>query len=219
MARWDYDEVDGVADPDGKAAAYGAMIDKKNELAAAKDAYAKAETAVTAATKYNNAVTAAADPDGEGGKLTAELSFQIGASSSETMKLDLSTQVTGMHNALKDISGKYNAFGAADATGVPGTELTDADVTNGMVDMLQNAIDSLGSVRSSLGAAANRLDHANTNLANISANTQAASGRIMDVDFATESASMTSSQMLLQAGTAMLKQSNSMSSMVMSLLQ
>ncbi|WP_370660639.1 flagellin [Massilia arenae] len=85
--------------------------------------------------------------------------------------------------------------------------------------MLQNAIDSLGSVRSSLGAAANRLDHANTNLANISANTQAASGRIMDVDFATESASMTSSQMLLQAGTAMLKQSNSMSSMVMSLLQ
>ncbi|MEF2270696.1 flagellin, partial [Janthinobacterium sp. LS2A] len=46
-----------------------------------------------------------------------------------------------------------------------------------------------------------------------------ATGRIMDTDFATESSNMTSSQMLLQAGTAMLKQSNSMSSMVMSLLQ
>jgi len=41
----------------------------------------------------------------------------------------------------------------------------------------------------------------------------------MDVDFSTESASMTSNQMLMQAGTAMLKQTNSMSSMVMSLLQ
>ncbi|WP_260117419.1 flagellin, partial [Pseudoduganella albidiflava] len=50
-------------------------------------------------------------------------------------------------------------------------------------------------------------------------NTKAAAGRIMDVDFATESASMTSNQMLLQAGTAMLKQSNSQSSLVMSLLQ
>ncbi|HEX7985034.1 MAG TPA: flagellin, partial [Duganella sp.] len=49
--------------------------------------------------------------------------------------------------------------------------------------------------------------------------TTAATGRIMDTDFATESSNMTSSQMLLQAGTAMLKQSNSTSSLVMSLLQ
>jgi flagellin len=41
----------------------------------------------------------------------------------------------------------------------------------------------------------------------------------MDVDFATESSNMTAKQMLMQAGTAMLKQSNGMSSMVMSLLQ
>ncbi|NHZ38540.1 flagellin, partial [Massilia rubra] len=57
------------------------------------------------------------------------------------------------------------------------------------------------------------------NLSNISTNSKAATGRIMDVDFASESSKMTTSQMLLQAGTAMLKQSNSMSSMVMSLLQ
>jgi flagellin len=57
------------------------------------------------------------------------------------------------------------------------------------------------------------------NLQNITSNTKAATGRIMDVDFATESANMTSDQMLLQASTAMLKQTNSMSSMVMSLLQ
>jgi flagellin len=65
----------------------------------------------------------------------------------------------------------------------------------------------------------NRLDHVYNNLSNISTNTKTATGRIMDVDFASESASMTSSQMLLQAGTAMLKQSNSQSSLVLSLLQ
>ena len=74
-------------------------------------------------------------------------------------------------------------------------------------------------MRSNLGAAANRLEHVYNNLANISTNTKNATGRIMDVDFATESSNMTSKQMLMQAGTAMLKQTNRMSSMVMSLLQ
>ena len=87
------------------------------------------------------------------------------------------------------------------------------------IGSLGDAIDAVSALRSGLGAIANRLDHVYNNLTNVSANTQAATGRIMDVDFASESASMTSSQMLLQAGTAMLKQSNSQSSLVLSLLQ
>ena len=100
------------------------------------------------------------------------------------------------------------------ATGKTGT--VNANAT---IDRLKTAIESVSKVRSSLGAAANRLDHVYNNLSNVSSNTAAATGRIMDVDFATESSNMTSKQMLLQAGTAMLKQTNSMSSMVMSLLQ
>ena len=133
------------------------------------------------------------------------------------MTLDLSSELTALHSALGATSANYNSFGAALTN--PGTELTDAGSASASIDKLQAAIDAVGTVRSSLGAASNRLDHVATNLANISSNTEAAAGRIMDVDFASESASMTSSQMLLQAGTAMLKQSNSMSSMVMSLLQ
>ncbi len=53
----------------------------------------------------------------------------------------------------------------------------------------------------------------------MSTNVQAATGRIMDVDYAAETSTMTTQQMLMQAGTAMLKQSNGMSSMVLSLLQ
>ena len=74
-------------------------------------------------------------------------------------------------------------------------------------------------VRSALGASANRLEHVYNNLSNISTNSKAATGRIMDVDYAAESANMTSAQMLLQASTAMLKQSQSMQKMILSLLQ
>ena len=87
------------------------------------------------------------------------------------------------------------------------------------IGKLSGAIDAVSALRSGLGAIANRLDHVYNNLANVSANTQAATGRIMDVDVATESSNMTANQMLMQSGTAMLKQASSMSSMVMALLQ
>jgi flagellin len=57
------------------------------------------------------------------------------------------------------------------------------------------------------------------NLSNVRTQTVAAQGRILDVDYASESATMTMNQMLMQSGTAMLKQSNSMSQMVMALVQ
>ena len=154
--------------------------------------------------------------DGTTGKGTlseAKMTFQIGAAKSETMDFTVQAGMITLDGALKGLSA--NNFKATSA-GV-GTELT--GTANATIDLLKNAIDNVGTIRSSLGAAANRLDHVNSNLSNIATNTKAATGRIMDVDFATESSNMTSSQMLLQAGTAMLKQSNSMSSMVMSLLQ
>ncbi len=99
-----------------------------------------------------------------------------------------------------------------------GTLTLSADPARAIAKLGQ-AIDAVSRLRSGLGAVANRLDHVYNNLANVSANTQAATGRIMDVDFATESAGMTSNQMLMQSGTAMLKQASGMSSMVMALLQ
>jgi flagellin len=178
---------------------------------------AKADAEKSAATAYQAAANASFT-SGAQGKFATAVNFQIGASTAETMGVDLSSDLASLHAALGATSVKYNSFGAP-LGGAAGTELTGAGSASTMVDTLQAAIDSVGTVRSSLGAAANRLDHIATNLSNVSSNTQAATGRIMDVDFATESSSMTSNQMLLQAGTAMLKQSNSMSSMVMSLLQ
>jgi flagellin len=141
---------------------------------------------------------------------TAGMTFQIGASATEKMTVDLSTDMTTL---ATDVSTATAAF----STTAAGSELTTN--ANATITSLETALSSVGTVRSGLGAAANRLEHVYNNLANISTNSKAATGLIMDVDFASESANMTSSQMLLQAGTAMLKQSNSMSSMVMSLLQ
>lgn len=143
------------------------------------------------------------------------VNFQIGSSTAEKMTVDVSTSAATMHaSILAAASGYVNTGVAATPSG---TELTAS--ASATIDLLKTAIDDVSTVRSALGAAANRLDHVYNNLANISTNTKAATGRIVDVDFAAESSNMTSSQMLLQAGTAMLKQSNSTSSLVLSLLQ
>jgi flagellin len=144
------------------------------------------------------------------GTIASSMTFQIGASSSETMAVDLTSD---MASVVTDVTAATANYAAA----ATGTELTSS--ANATIGKLDTALASVNKVRSGLGAAANRLDHVYNNLSNISSNTKAATGLIMDVDFATESSNMTSNQMLLQAGTAMLKQTNSMSSMVMSLLQ
>ncbi|WBS00807.1 flagellin [Pseudoduganella sp. SL102] len=153
-----------------------------------------------------------------GGKLNAAISFQIGADSAEKLDADFITELGAATDGTSGIASVSARFSADNVPpGGVGTELTAS--ANATISKLATAIDSVSALRSKIGAVSNRLDHVNSNLSNISTNTKAAAGRIMDVDFATESASMTSNQMLLQAGTAMLKQSNSQSSLVMSLLQ
>jgi len=147
--------------------------------------------------------------------ITGAMTFQIGASASETMSVDMSAAMSAVGTAVSAATTKYSTPAGATA----GTEITSSANATTAITNLSTALDKVGTLRSDLGAAANRLEHVYNNLSNISTNSQAAMGRIMDVDFAAESANMTSNQMLLQASTAMLKQSNSMSSMVMSLLQ
>jgi len=166
------------------------------------------------------------EPTGTAGTLSkGALTFQIGASASETMSVDFSLNLKSVTDKVGSATGKYNYVAEEPADGddpvaeTAGTEIATSDAATTTITNLSNALDAVGTLRSDLGAAANRLEHVYNNLSNISTNSQAAMGRIMDVDFAAESANMTSNQMLLQASTAMLKQSNSMSSMVMSLLQ
>lgn len=138
----------------------------------------------------------------DGGTLASAITFQIGSDAAETMSFDASAEMTALTTAL---------------TALDGGDLETAG--NAAIGLANTTIDAIGTLRSKLGAGANRLDHVYNNLANMSTNTTEARSRIMDVDYASETANMTSKQLLLQASTSMLKQSSSMSQLVLSLMQ
>ncbi|MET3131960.1 flagellin [Oxalobacteraceae bacterium GrIS 1.11] len=182
-------------------------------LAAAQTSAVAANVASAAALAYSNAAAAArAD-----GAFAATVHFQIGASGAETMALDLSPQLNAMHAALHGASAEYNCFGI-DSTAI-GTELTAAGAASLSIDSLGAAIDAVAALRSAFGAASNRLDYVHDKLAIIDHQTRAASGRIMDVDFAAESSNMSTCQMLLHTATSMLKQGNRIAALLITLLK
>ncbi|WEJ83575.1 flagellin [Kluyvera intermedia] len=154
---------------------------------------------------------------GASGKFANALNFQIGSSTDETMSVDLSNELKGGTGALTNASGQFNKIQAL-ATGASGLQLKSADDAKKLMTALEGSLDDVGSVRSKMGASINRLGHTAANLANMKDNTDLALSNIQDADYATEASTMSRNQLLAQTSMSMLKQSNSMSSMVMSLL-
>ena len=138
------------------------------------------------------------------------VTFQIGGSSTETLKVDVAT-------AMKDLTGTTATSGIAGAEIVAG--IGDQTKSSDAITATSDLLDQIGAVRSSFGANINRLEHTVNNLSNMKENTDMANGRIMDADFAQESTNMTKNQMLMQAGMSVLSNSNQMTGMVTSLLR
>jgi len=114
------------------------------------------------------------------------------------LNTDLGATVTG--SALSSIS-VGSAAGAQNA-----------------IESIDVALETINSTRSDLGAINNRLDFTVSNLSNVSENASAARSRIMDADFAAETAALSRSQVLQQASQAMLAQANARPQQVLSLL-
>ncbi|EGQ8004580.1 lateral flagellin LafA [Vibrio parahaemolyticus] len=143
-----------------------------------------------------------------GGFEAGAVTFQIGASSAETLGVDASASIKKVAATLAD---------AAITDGIG-----DATKAKAALDKISDAgglIEDIGATRAQFGANINRLEHTMTNLGNMVENTSAAKGRIMDADFAVESSNMTKNQMLMQAGTTVLSKTNQLPSMAMSLLR
>ncbi len=87
------------------------------------------------------------------------------------------------------------------------------------MDALDDALDNVTTARANYGAVQNRFETVVGNLMVTSENLTAARARIMDADFAVETANLSRAQILQQAGTAMVAQANSQPSMVMQLLR
>ncbi|MBU4684468.1 lateral flagellin LafA [Cedecea davisae] len=139
-----------------------------------------------------------------GGKLSDDMNFQIGASADEKMTVSLSGSLANTASAITGLSSQLT--------------ISDASGAQALMSSLEDSLASVGTIRSSLGANINRLGHTAANLSNMKDNTELALGNVQDADFASEASSMTRNQMLAQTSMSMLKQSNSMSGMVMSLL-
>jgi len=87
------------------------------------------------------------------------------------------------------------------------------------IKQVDDALDQVNGARATLGAVQSRFETAVSNIAIQSENTAAARGRIVDADFAVETANLSRSQILQQAGTAMVAQANQLPQQVLKLLQ
>lgn len=81
------------------------------------------------------------------------------------------------------------------------------------------ALDTINDTRAKLGAVQNRFESTIANIQTTSENLSAARGRILDADFAAETAKLSKSQVLQQAGISVLAQANARPQQVLSLLQ
>ena len=121
--------------------------------------------------------------------------------------------------------GAITDTGNADSTSTFGTAVVTTqgvDVSTGAqaaIDTIDSALDEIAEDRANLGAAQAHLESVVRNLANVAENTSAAVGRIMDADYAAETANLTKAQILQQAATSVLAQANAQPQSVLALLQ
>ncbi len=134
----------------------------------------------------------------------ATLKFQVGANNVATDQIDVATTKLTTGTGMAAVT-------AGDIT-------TSANALTAMDD-LDDAIDEITTARAGFGAVQNRFESVVGNLQTAAENQAASRGRIMDADFATETANLSRTQILQQAGTAMLAQANSLPQNVLSLLR
>jgi flagellin len=117
------------------------------------------------------------------------------------------------------LSAGYEAATATFGAGIASVDLTTASGAQNAIATIDSALANINSNRANLGAVQNRFSSVVSNLSTTSENLSASRSRILDADFASETANLTRSQILQQAGTAMLAQANSLPQNVLSLLR
>ena len=114
--------------------------------------------------------------------------------------------------------------GVTALSSVYGTDISsiaiDTDVgANSAIAALDTAINGINAQRAVFGAGMNRLEYAIDNLTNVSQNASASRSRIEDADYAAETTELARTQIIQQAGTAMLTQANQQAQSVLALLK
>ncbi|RCW71168.1 flagellin [Marinobacter nauticus] len=137
------------------------------------------------------------------GSLTEDVGIQVGANEGERINIDFTAAMTAGSGGL-DVTGvSIGTVGAA----------SDAIVA------LDAALDAVNTARSDLGAVQNRFESTINSLGTSIENLSASNSRILDADFAAETAKLAKANVLQQAGISVLAQANARPNQVLSLLQ
>ncbi len=148
--------------------------------------------------------------------LTVEAGLKLSSVNDQPISIELGDNVNpatvGIIEANSTAQGR---FGVAIAS----ISIDTAANAQKAIPVVDRALDAINDVRSQLGAVNNRLDFTINNLLVVAENTDAARSRIMDADFAAETAALSRAQVLQQASQAMLAQANAQSQQVLQLLQ
>jgi flagellin len=139
-----------------------------------------------------------------------------------TINLSANTAIQLAVDAAADAIIASPAPGATDTTDVSTLDVSNIlteTASDLSINKIDEALSDVNTFRGTLGAIQNRFESTVANLQSVSENISAAKSRVMDADFAAETAEMTKAQVLQQAGVAMLAQANMLPQAVLSLLQ
>ena len=149
--------------------------------------------------------------DGSAGASTGKstVAFQVGSDFKQT----ISTTFGNFNNTTGKLSGLASKV-------ISGTTITSAiTMASSSIVEIDVVIGDVSSQRATFGAVSNRLTHAVDNLTNVKTNAEASRSRILDTDYAAATTEMARTQIIQQAGTAMLAQANALPQTVLALLQ
>ena len=159
-------------------------------------------TRILGGTKFNGAAIFAT---------SGSINFQVGAGTTtdDSISVSFGSTAFNANSTITGVTGSVASIGsAADATAI-GT----------VIDNLDTALNTVNEERGNWGARQTRFESVIANLQVSVENQSAARSRIMDADFAAETAALSRNQILQQAGTAMLAQANALPQNVLSLLR
>jgi flagellin len=143
-------------------------------------------------------------------------SFRGVVSIESAKSFSLGTDASSIAATATDVSSVGTS---SSLTSISSVDLRTQTGANDALTVIDKAIAKVDNIRSKLGAVQNRFESTITNLVNVSENISASRSRILDADFAEETAALTKSQIIQQAGLSMLSQANQLPQAALSLLQ
>jgi flagellin len=143
------------------------------------------------------------------GSDATKMDFQVGANTTSNDTVSITTNDMTKDSKITAVTGSSAVIDSS----------ADASAIGTVIDNIDKAIDDINDVRATFGASESRFDSIISNLQTSVENQSAARSRIMDADFAAETANMSRANVLQQAGTAMIAQANQQPQQVLTLLR